>query len=58
MTIDIDEFSLLSTLPHTEYISIAVAVLPDDIRGEFKLDQYIHNDYVLFEVTKLMYDLP
>ena len=58
ITIDIDDFFLLSTLPRSEYLRISVAVLPDDIREEFHLDQYIHNDYVLFEVTKGMYGLP
>ena len=58
MTIDIDDFFLLSTLPRSEYLRISVAILPDDIREEFLLDQYIHNDYVLFEVTKGMYGLP
>ena len=55
---DIDDFSLLSTLHCSEYVRISVAVLPDDIREEFQLDQYIHNDYVLFEITKGMYGLP
>ena len=58
MTIDIDDFFLLSTLPRSEYVRISVALLPDDIREEFKLNQYIHNDYVLFEITKGMYGLP
>ena len=58
MTIDIDDFFLLSTLPRSEYVRISVAVLPDDIREEFRLNQYIHNDYVLFEITKVMYGLP
>ena len=47
MTTDIDE-----------YIRIPVLILHDDIRDEFQLDQYIHNGYVLFEVTKGMYGLP
>ena len=49
---------LLSTLPRAEYIRIPVPVLPDDIREEFQLDQYIYNGFVLFEVTKGMYGLP
>ena len=57
MTIDIDDFFLLSTLPRAESISIPVPILPDDIGDEFQLDQYIHNRYVLFEVTKGMYGL-
>ena len=39
MTIHIDDFFLLSTLPRTEYIRAPVPILPDDIREEFKLDQ-------------------
>ena len=58
MTIDIDDFFLLSTPPRAEYIRIPVSILPDDIREEFKLDQYIYNGFVLFEVTKGMYGLP
>ena len=54
MTIGIDDFFLLST----EYIRFPVPILPDDIREEFQLDQYIHNGFVLFEVTKGMYGLP
>ena len=38
MTIDIDDFFLLSNLPRSEFIRISVAVLPDDIREELKLD--------------------
>ena len=57
MTIDIDDFFLLSTLPRAEYIRISVPILPDDIREEFKLDPFIHNGFVLFEVTKGMYGL-
>ena len=57
MTIDIDDFFLFSTLPRAKYICIPVPILPDDIREEFKLDQYIHNGFVLFEVTKGMYGL-
>ena len=53
----IDDFFLLSTLPRAEYIRIPVPILPDDIREEFKLDQFIHNGFVLFEVTKGMYGL-
>ena len=57
MTIDIDDFFLLSTLPCAEYVRIPVPILPDDIGEEFKLDQFIHNGFVLFEVTKGMYGL-
>ena len=39
-------------------IRIPVPILPDDIREEFLLDQYIHNGVVLFKVTKGMYGLP
>ena len=49
---------LLSTLLRAEYIRTPFPVLPDDVREEFQLDQYIYNGFVLFEVTKGMYGLP
>ena len=51
---------LLSTiffLLRADFIRIFVPILPDDNREAFKLDQYIHNRFVLFEVTKSMYGL-
>ena len=42
MTIDIDDFFILSCLPHAEYIRIRVPILPDDILEEFRLN---HNGY-------------
>ena len=58
MTIDIDDFFLLSTLPRAEYIRIPVPILPDEIREEFQLDQYIHNGFVLFKVRKVCTGYP
>ena len=49
---------LRSNLPRAEYIRILVPILPDDIREEFQLDRFIHNGFVLLEVTKAMYGLP
>ena len=58
MTIDIDDFFLLSTLPRAKCTRIPVPKLPDDICEEFQLDQYIYNGFELFKVTKGMYGLP
>ena len=35
LTVDIDDFFLLSTLPRAENIRILVPIIPDDIREEF-----------------------
>ena len=58
MTIGIDDYFLLSTLPCAEYIRILVPILPDDIREEFQLDRYIHNgtfDYFPFKTGPFLF---
>ena len=58
MTLDIKDFYLMTPLPRSEYIRIPLKFLSDAILDKHNLRQFIHNDSVLFEVTKSMYGLP
>eukprot|EP01036_Dinobryon_divergens_P061892 gene61892-biopygen31968 len=58
MTLDIKDFYLMTPLPRPEYIRVPLKFLSQKILGKHNLHQYIHNNSVLFEVTKSMYGLP
>ena len=58
MTLDINDFYLMTPLPRPEYIRIPLKFLSQKILEKHNLHQYIHNNSVLFEVSKSMYGLP
>jgi hypothetical protein len=58
MTLDIKDFYLMTPLPRSEYIRIPLKFLSQKVLDKHHLHQYIHNNSVLFEVTKSMYGLP
>jgi hypothetical protein len=58
MTLDIKDFYLMTPLPRPEYIRVPLKFLSQKILDKHNLHQYIHNNSVLFEVTKSMYGLP
>jgi hypothetical protein len=58
MTLDIKDFYLMTRLPRSEYIRIALKFLSQKVLDKHNLHQFIHNNSVLFEVIKSMYGLP
>eukprot|EP01035_Chromulina_nebulosa_P069550 gene69550-biopygen40254 len=58
MTLDIKDFYLMTSLPRPEYIRVPLKFLSHKILDQHNLHQYLHNNSVLFEVTKSMYGLP
>jgi hypothetical protein len=58
MTLDIKDFYLMTPLPRPEYIRIPLKFLSPKILTQHNLHQFLHNNSVLFEVTKSMYGLP
>eukprot|EP01036_Dinobryon_divergens_P061842 gene61842-biopygen29750 len=58
MTLDIKDFYLMTPLPRSEYIRVPLKFLSAKILDKHILHQYVHNNSVLFEVTKSMYGLP
>ena len=58
MTLDIKDYYLNTPLSRPEYIRIQRELIPNDIMERYKLDQYMSNNSVLFEVNRGMYRLP
>ena len=58
MTLDIKDFYLMTPLPRPEYIRIPLKFLSPKILTQHNLQQFLHNNSILFEVTKSMYGLP
>eukprot|EP01036_Dinobryon_divergens_P062065 gene62065-biopygen42267 len=58
MTLDIKDFYLMTPLPRPEYIRIPLKFLSPKILIQHNLHQFLHNNSILFEVTKSMYGLP
>ncbi len=48
----------MTPLPRPEYIRIPLKVLSPKILTQHSLQQFLHNNSILFEVTKSMYGLP
>ena len=57
-TLDIKDFYLGTPLQRKEYVSIPLKYIPADIISKYCLEPFIHNDSILFEVSKCMYGLP
>ena len=58
LTIDIKDFYLNTPLPRPEYLRIPSKFLTSTIITNYKLNPYLHNNAILFEVNKGMYGLP
>lgn len=58
MTLDIKDYYLNTPLFRAEYIRIQHKLIPSKIIRRHKLEPFIHNNSVLFEVNKGMNGLP
>jgi hypothetical protein len=58
ITLDIKDYYLGAPLDRPEYVRIHRKFIPQKTIDKYNLEQYMHNDSVLFEVTKCMYGLP
>jgi hypothetical protein len=58
MTLDVKDFYLMTPLPRPEYIRIPLKFLSPKIINQHSLQPFVHNNSILFEVTKSMYGLP
>jgi hypothetical protein len=58
MTIDIKDFYLGTPLTRPEYMRIPLSKIPPATLTSHALDQYVHNNAILFEINKGMYGLP
>jgi Reverse transcriptase (RNA-dependent DNA polymerase) len=58
LTIDIKDYYLNTPLPRPEYLRISSKFLPSAVIQQHNLQQFLHNDTVLFQVNKGMYGLP
>ncbi len=56
-TSDLANFYLNTPLDRPEYARIHISVMPQEIVDEYNLNQYTHNGWVYFELTKGMYGL-
>ena len=57
MTADIENFYLGTPLDRPEYMRIALKHVPPDIIERYQLQSFIHNGYLLMEITKGIYGL-
>ena len=58
MTLDIKDYYLKTPLSRPEYIRIQRKLIPPSIMVQHKLEQFMSNNSVLFEVNQGMYGLP
>ena len=58
MTLDIKDYYLNTPLSRPEYIRIQHKLIPSSIMAQHKLEQFMSNNSVLFEVNQGMYGLP
>lgn len=58
LTLDIKDFYLGAPLDRPEFVRINLRFIPPEIVDEYKLQAYIHNDAILFQIDKCMYGLP
>jgi hypothetical protein len=55
LSLDIVDYYLGIPLPRPEYLRIPLRFIPRDVVEKYNLSQFLHNDSILFEVTKGMY---
>ena len=58
IALDIKDFYLNTPLERPEYLRISAKYIPACTVTKHRLDQFLHNNTVLFEVNKGMYGLP
>ena len=56
--IDVKNFYLNTPMPHPEYMSIPIDLIPPEIIAEYKLEDIVHNGRVYVRINKGMYGLP
>jgi hypothetical protein len=57
LTADISNFYLDTPLDQPEYARIKIKQIPQKFIEEYNLEQYVHNGWVYFEITKGIYGL-
>ena len=57
MTADIADFYLGTPLDRPEYMRISIKHVPQDIIDKYQLQSFIHDGYLLMEITKGIYGL-
>ena len=57
MTMDLSNFYLNTPLDRPKYAHIKLTDIPQDIIDEYNLNQYVHNGWIYFELSKGMYGL-
>ena len=55
LTADISHFYLKTLLDRTDYVHICIDQISQEFINEYNLEQYIHNSWVYFEITKGIY---
>jgi hypothetical protein len=58
ITIDIKDFFLGTPMEKPEYVRIPLKLIPDATMIKYNLYEYVHKDYVMFEIVKGVYGLP
>ena len=58
MCVDLKSFYLGSKLDRSEWMLVPTKFMSQDLISELKLEEYIHKDYILFEVTGSLYGHP
>ena len=59
MTIDINDFYLMTPMDRYEYMRLKLANLPEDVIQKYTLrDEVIKDGYVYLEIRQVMYGLP
>jgi hypothetical protein len=58
MTIDISDFYLNTPMDRYEYMRIPIALIPQAIIDQYKLEDIVSNGFVMVEIRKGVYGLP
>ena len=58
MCVDLKSFYLGSKLDRSEWMLVPTKFMSQDLISELKLEEYIHKDHILFEVTGSLYGHP
>ena len=57
MSLDLKDFYLATPMPTPEYMKVPFKYFPQDIVNKYKLQDKIHNNYILIKISKGMYGL-
>jgi hypothetical protein len=55
---DLKDFYLNTPLDWPEYVRIKLADIPQEFIDKYKLNQFAHNSWVYFKMSRGMYPLP